>query len=222
VTKATENRARVLLAMEKIDDAKTEFSSLTKLPGVSDDVKIEVEFWLVWIDEQVATRRNDQAALGGVLKAYEGLASKLGGKSQFEDLARRCQVGKASCQILLGRAAEAKTLLENLLKDTKDKRTLAAIYNKLGTATWRADTRNKDAQREALKHYQRVVTLYGDAQGAEDDCAEAMFHSGELFRELKDQGPDWAARARREWSEVVDQFPGSVWAQKSKEALAGR
>ncbi|MCE9635934.1 MAG: hypothetical protein K8T90_09530 [Planctomycetes bacterium] len=222
ISTATEMRARALLALGKIEDAKGEFSSLKKMAGVPEDVVIEGDYWLIWIDEQVASNKGDPGVLTAVSKAYDDLITRLQGKSQFESLMRRCQVGRASCMILTGKPDAARDTLEKLSKETKDERTLAGIYNKLGTATWRAAPTDKAAMRAALYHYLRVVTLYGEAAGAEDDCAEAMFHAGELFRELKDQGADWPSRARREWSEVVSTYPGTVWAQKSKEALAGR
>jgi outer membrane protein assembly factor BamD (BamD/ComL family) len=222
ITTATARRANALMALEKIDEAKAEYASLKKLPGVSEDVGIESDFWLVWIDEQVAARRNDQNGLNNALKGYEALMQKLSGKSQYEGLARRAQVGRASCLILLGKAAEAKTELEKLAKESKDPRVLASIYNKLGLATWRAAPADKTQLRQALFHYLRVVTLYSDEPGTDEDCAEAMFHAGELFRELKDQGPDWLARARREWNDVIARYPGTEWSRRAKEALVSR
>lgn len=222
VTAATARRASALMALEKIDEAKSEYASLKKLPGVSEDVGMESDYWLVWIDEQVAARRNDQNGLNNALKGYDALIQKLSGKSQYEGLARRAQVGRASCMIVLGKAADAKTDLEKLAKESKDPRVLASVYNKLGLATWRAAPANKAELRQALFHYLRVVTLYSDEPGADEDCAEAMFRAGELFRELKDQGPDWIARARREWTEVIARYPGTEWSRRAKEAIVSR
>lgn len=219
---ATERRAQALMALERIDDAKAEFSSLKKLPGVAEEVGVEADFWLVWIDEQVALRRGDQAALAGVLKAYEGLITRVQGKTAFEAVLRRCQSGRASCMIALGKAPEAKVELEKLIKDTKDQRALASLYNKLGSATWRSAGQDKAELRQALYHFLRVVVLYGDVEGTDEDTAEAMFHAGELFRELRDQGSDWVQRARREWNEVIARYPGSDWARKAKQALNER
>ena len=222
VTTATSRRASALMALERIDDAKTEYASLKKLPGVPEDVAAESDYYLVWIDEQVAARRSDAAALQKVIRAYEDLIQKYSGKSQYDTLARRCQVGRASCLIQTGKADEAKDVLEKMAKEAKEPRVLAAIYNKLGTATWHSAKTDKAQMRQALFHYLRVVTLYGDAPGAEDDCAEAMFHAGELFKELREPGNDWAARARREWNDVVARFPGTDWARKAKEAIVSR
>lgn len=222
VTVATEHRARALMALDKIEDAKAEFASLKKLPGVSDDISTEADYWLVWIDMKVGMKRADQAAVTAALKAFDMLIQKLGGKSQFEILLRRCQSDRAACMVFTGKAAEAKAELEKLAAAAKDPRALASIYNQLGNATWRAATTDKDQMRAALFHYLRVVTLYGDAPGAEEDCAEAMFHAGELFRELKDQGENWRQRAVREWNDVIARFPGSDWARQAKQALSGR
>lgn len=222
VVSATEGRARALLSMDKIEDAKTEFASLRKLPGVSEDVAVEADFWLVWIDEQVAVAKNDQAALEAARKAYEALITKLQGKPALEALFRRAKAGRASVLIAQGKHADAKTDLEKDIKDAKDPRALASLYNKLGLATWRAAPTDKKELRAALEHFLRVVTLYGTAEGADEDCAEAMYHAGALFKELRDQGPDWGLRARREWNECTSRFPGSPWARKAKLALAER
>jgi TolA-binding protein len=224
VTSATEGRARALMALDKIEEAKAEFASLRKLPGVTEDVAVEADYWLVWIDEQVAASKTppDQAGLQAAQKGYESLMTKLQGKTQLDALYRRAQVGRASVLIALGKPADAKTELEKIIKDTKDPRALAGLYNKLGSATWRAAPSDKNEMKQALMHYLRVVTLYGDAEGTDEDCAEAMFHAGTLFKELKDQGPDWNLRARREWNDVVARFPGSPWARKAKSALNER
>lgn len=221
IVEATETRANLLLKLGKVDDARKEFASLKNFVGAGDNA-LQVEYYLIWLDEKVAAKAKDQAGIQKAKSAYEALLTKLSGKSAMDVLSRRCQVGIASCMIELGQHAEAKALLEKMIKDANDQRVLAAAYNMLGTATWRAAPSKKDEMRQALYHYLRVVCLYGDAAGTEDDCAEAMFHAGELFRELRDQGQDWMARARREWTEVKARFPGTVWAQKAEQALVGR
>lgn len=222
VKEATNDRARALMSLDKVDDAKKEFLSLKSLPGVSEADGAFADFWVAWIDEQVATKRDDQAGLAAALKAYKALTAKLQGKAAFEVVYRRCQAGEASCLIALGKPAEAKEILERLVPDLKDPVAKAVVYNKLGVATWRVAPADKTQLKAALLCFLRVVSLYGDEPGAEEDCAESMFRAGELFRELKAEGPDYAARARREWNEVIAQFPGSVWAQKAKQALIAR
>jgi len=221
VLQATEIRANALLKLGKVNEARDEFASLKNIVGSGDNA-LQVDYYLIWLDEKVAAKAKDQAGIQKAKSGYEALLTKLSGKSSMDVLARRCQVGVASCLIELGQHGEAKTLLEKMIKDANDQRVLAAAYNMLGTATWRAAPSKKEEMRQALLHYLRVVVLYGDASGAEDDCAEAMFHAGELFRELRDQGPDWMARARREWTEVKARFPGTIWAQKAEQALVGR
>lgn len=223
VTQATEQRAKALLALDRVDDARGEFASAKKLPGAGEDVQIESDYWLAWIDEQVATRKGDAAGLATAQKAYEALINRLQGKSQYESMLRRCQAGRAACMIATGKAADALKDLERLAGDTKDRRALAGIHTKLGLATLRAaPAGDKAAQKRALQHYLRVVVLYGDEPGAEEDCAESMYSAGLLFRDLKDTAPDYPSRARRELNEVVQRFPGSVWAQRAKEALVSR
>ena len=223
VAKATEARARALLQLGKVEDAKTELRQLVKIPGLGEEATFEADYGLAWIDEQVAAQKNDAAGIAAAQKLYDALIAKLGGKAQYEALLRRCQVGRARCMLASGKAPEARDVLEKMAADTKQRRALAGIYNALGTATLRAaPAGDKEAQKQALLHYLRVVILYGEEPGAEEDCAEAMYHAGFLFRELKALGPDYGQRAVREWRELVDRFPGSAWATRAKNALAGR
>lgn len=222
VTDATERRARCLLALNRVDDARGEFGAMKKMPGVDEATSLEADYWLAWIDETVAAAKNDEAGLNSAAKAYDALASKLSGKSALEGLLRRTQVGRASCLMGTGKAAEARDILTKLSAETKDPRALAAIYNKLGTAILRAAAAgDREAMKSAQRNYLRVIVLYKDEDGAEDDIAEAHYNAGILFRELKET-PDAAGRARREWQECVARFPGSPWARKSQDALAGR
>lgn len=223
VPKATEARARALLQLNRVGDAKGEFTSLKSAKGIGEDAALEADYWLAWIDEQVAAAKNDAAGIGAAQRAYEALVTKLSGKTQYESLLRRCQVGRAACLIASGKAQDAKDALEKLAGETKDARALAGIYNKLGMATLRSATAgDRAAQKKALLHYLRVVVLYADEPGAEEDCAEAMYQAGFLFRELKDVAPDYVQRAVREWREVMARYPGSVWATRAKEALGSR
>jgi tetratricopeptide (TPR) repeat protein len=219
LTAATEHRARALMALGRTEDAKAEFGALRRLPGVSEEVQTEVDYYLAWIDEQIATAKGDAALAGTAMKAYEGLISKLGSKAGMEGLLRRCQVGRAACLITAGKAQEAKDALLKVIGETKDRRALAAAYCRLGSATMRAAPGDKAALKQALLAYLRVIVLYGEEPGTDDDVAEAHYQAGFLFKELKDQGPDWAARARREWSECASKFPGSPWAKRSAQEI---
>jgi tetratricopeptide (TPR) repeat protein len=224
VKQATEERARALLGLDRIADAKGEFESLKSLPGAGEAEQAEASYWSTWIDERVAGQKDDAAGLANAQKGYDALITRLTGKAQFEALLRRTQVGRASCLVGLGKAAEARADLEKLAVEVKgNPRVLAAIYNKLGAAVLRAaPAGDREAQRTALKHYLRVVVLYGDETGTDDDCGEAMYNAGLLFRDLRDTGPDYVQRARREWNECIQRYPGTLWATRSKEALAGR
>lgn len=219
---ASEHRARALLALNRAEDAKGEFTAMKKLPGASEELLTEADFWLAWIDEQVATAKNDAAAFANAAKGYEAIVAKLQGKASMDGLYRRAQVGRAACLIGMGKAPEAKDALVKVVAETNDPRALAAAHNKLGLATLRAAGTDKAQMKAALYHFLRVITLYGETPGAEDDKAEAHYQAGCLFRDLKEMGPDWMQRAQREWKDCVDNYPGSVWAKKSAEARVGR
>lgn len=219
---ASEHRARALLSLNKPEDAKGEFSAMKKLPGATDDLLVEADFWLVWIDEQVAAAKNDATGLGNAAKGYEAIITKLQGRASMDALLRRAQIGRAACLTAMGRAPEAKDALKKVIADSNDFRVLAGAWNKLGLATLRAAGADKAQMKEALLCWLRVITLYGETPGAEEDKAEAHYQAGCLFRDLKEMGPDWVQRAQREWKDCIDNHPGTVWAKKSAEARVGR
>ena len=79
-------------------------------------------------------------------------------------------------------------------------------------------------------HFLRVVTLYSEDPDADQYTAEAMFHAGELFAELRPTNPttdedkeayrQGRLRALREFDDCARRFPNSSWARRATEARA--
>lgn len=229
VPQAIQMSARALQAQGKIEDARKAFASIKSLPGVSDASKFEADYWTTWIDEKIALSKGDQDGLKKARDAYKLLRGALTGKSDLESvlLAKRCQLGVASCQIAMGDWQEAKTDLERVIGSTKDKMTLAGAHTLIGNALIRenASGHDKSVYRKALDHFLRVATLYGDAPGAEDYHAESLYQAGQMFMELrptKEQDAEkkkrWESYARNEWRQCQRLYPGSHWAQESARA----
>jgi tetratricopeptide (TPR) repeat protein len=228
---ATKANARIKLTNGDVKGARTAFQSLKKLPGLPEVEKLEVDYWITWIDEQVAAQAKDNAGLESALKGYQTLSVSLKGRKGMEDLRGKCQVGEASCVVALGRFAEAQQITTKLVETNDDPLVRAGAYTLLGRAIvlQSAGTADADKNKEALLHFLRVITLYGNTPGAEDWMAESLYRAGMMFDELRppqaktDEDKAAArmarARARREWNECVTRYPRSQWATKARAKL---
>jgi len=228
---ATKANARIKLANGDVKGARTAFLSLKKLPGLPDIEKLEVDYWITWIDEQVAAQANDKSGLEKALKGYQTLAISLKGRKGMEDLRGKGLVGAASCIVSLGRFAEAQEITSKLVKSNDDPLVRAGAYTLLGRAIVMesAGTSNAAKNKEALLHFLKVITLYGNTPGAEEWMAESLYRAGTMFDELrpaqtstpedKDAARMARMRAVREWRECVQRFPRSGWAKKAQVKL---
>jgi hypothetical protein len=191
----------------------------------------EVDYWITWIDEQVASQANDKTGLAKALKGYETLGITLKGRKGMDGLRGKCQVGEASCVVALGRFADAQAITSKLVESNEDPLVRAGAYTLLGRSIVLQSAGSSDAakNKEALLHFLKVITLYGNTPGAEEWMAESLYRAGMMFEELRPTqaktDEDKAAvsmaraRARREWSECVQRFPRSPWAAKAKVKL---
>lgn len=229
---ATKLRARALLGLGQVEEARKEFESVKAIKGVADADKMEADYYIAWIGHQVAASKNDQAGLKSARTAYDGLKTRLGSSSdpdrrRIRDL---CIVGSAACSVMLGESDKAEGPLKKVIKGSDDPQVLAGAYTQLGNVNLRAAGTGNDALRkDALFNFLRVVCLYGSAEGAEDHLAESLYQAGVLFNELKpdrktdsDGFNEGRRRARREWSECIQRFPGSAWAKRAQSAMQGR
>lgn len=233
VPSATQANARIKLAKGDVAGARAAFEALKKMAGLPEAEALEVDYWIIWIDEQVAVQKNDKGALDKALKGYETLARALKGRAGMEDLYGKCQVGAISCMLGLGKYAEGQAEATKIVEESKDALVRAGAHTLLGRAIvlQNAGSNDKAKYKQALLHFLKVVTLYGNEAGAEDWMAESLFRSGELFNELrpaqtstdeqKEEATMARLRARREWQECVQRFPRSQWADKARRALGG-
>lgn len=233
VPNATKLRARALLNQGKVKEAAADFESIKTISGVSEADKLEADYWSTWIAHQVATNANDQAGLKKARTQYDALKTRLGTTADpaLQRIRDLCVVGAAACDIALGDAPKAESPLEKVIKKSEDDLVLAGAYTQLGNVHLHKAGSGGDAKtrKDALYHFLRVVCLYGQADGAENYLAESLYQAGVLFNELK---PDAATdkdgnlearrRARREWRECIQRFPGSSWARLAQSAMQSR
>ncbi len=237
VPTATQANARIKLAKGDVAGARAAFTALGKMSGLPDAEKLEIDYWINWIDEQVALQKGDKATLGKALKGYEALARSLKSRKGMEDLYGKCQVGAISCLLGLGRYADGQSAATKLVEQNTDALVRAGGHTLLGRAIvlQNAGSNDKVQYKAALLHFLKVVTLYGNEPGAEEWMAESLYRAGELFNELRptgaaaddDKDKVKAAitmarqRARREWRACVQRFPRSPWAEKARRSLGG-
>ena len=81
-----------------VEDARSEFNAIKRAPGADEGASIDADYWLAWIDEQVAAAKSDAALFATALKGYEALITRLNGKSHYEARLRLAQVGRACRQ----------------------------------------------------------------------------------------------------------------------------
>jgi tetratricopeptide (TPR) repeat protein len=231
VPEASQHRARALVELDRPQEAVAEFKSLRETKGLAHEVQLEADYWLVWIAERLATRAKDNRALDQVVRDYEALVPRIGGRANLAWLVRRVQVGRASALLAQGKTPEAQQALTQLASSTPatDKLALAGTHTLLGNAVLKASPKADEATfHQALRHFLRVVTLYGDAPGAEDYLAESLYQSGEMFWQLhsmmkeETERTGYRQRAHREWRDVRQRFPQSGWAQQANQALTRR
>ena len=233
VPAATQANARIKLQKGDVEGARAAFASLKSMKDLPEAEAIEVDFWITWIDEQVAVQKNDKPGLEKTLKGYEALGRALKPRKELQDLYGKCQVGAISCMLALGRHAEGLTEATKLVEENKAPFVRAGGHTLLGRAIvlQNASTNDKAKYKEALLHFLKVITLYGNEPGADEWMAESLFRAGELFNELrptqantdeeKEKAADARRRARREWQECVQRFPRSQWAAKARRSLGG-
>ena len=233
VPAATQANARIKLERGDVDGARAAFAALKKMAGLPEAEALEIDYWINWIDEQVAVNKNDKAGLDKALKGYENLARALKSKDGMEDLHGKCEVGAISCMLGLGKYAEAEAAATKLVEDNAAPLVRAGAHTLLGRAIVLQNTGSNDKSKykTALLHFLKVVTLYGNEPGAGEYMAESLYRSGELFNELRPAqsktDEEKAAvsmarlRARREWQECAQRFPRSPWGIKARSSLGG-
>ncbi len=233
VPKATQALARTLMAAGDVKAAQATFQSMKTMKGLSESDQIGADYGIAWIEEQVALGKGDSAGLAKAEKMYNAILLKVRGRTGFSELAGKCTVGKASCQLGQGQTASAKTLCTALVTKNTDPLLRAGGHTLLGRAIYKesAGANDREALKVARLHFLKVVTLYGSTPGAEDYLAESLYYAGELFKELaplkrttdeeKSKAREANMRAVREWRECIQRFPRSSWAKKAQLKLSG-
>ncbi len=233
VPDATRALAAVQLETGDVAAARETLNALKSMRGISESEKADVEYRLVVIDEQLARKSGDKAALEKVLKGYDTVLGLVRGKKEMATVEGLCTVGRASCLVGLARHAEAQPILEKIVAEAQDNAVRAAAHTLLGRSLVEQSAAEQNTTRypEALLHFLRVVTLYSDASGVDDYVAESLFRAGQMFSELAPQNPkteeekaarsQGRSRAKREWADCDRRFPRSEWAKRARTALAG-
>ncbi|MEZ6014629.1 MAG: tetratricopeptide repeat protein [Planctomycetota bacterium] len=118
--------------------------------------------------------------------------------------------------------AGAEKIFNAIVKEAKaDARTMAAAWTGLGdclyTKAGAAPDDQKVAQlRDSLKAYLRTVVVYPDESLY---VAKAAFQAGRCYQEIARAGNDTEAtdRAKRLFSFVITNFPGSKWEREARD-----
>jgi TolA-binding protein len=108
----------------------------------------------------------------------------------------------------------AQTFHSVVAAELADDASLAAAYTGLGECDYQRGVgkeRKPELVRSALKHFLRVVELYGDQSLY---VPRALFMAGRCFDGLED--PTSRARAQSLYRRLASDYPGSHWAEQAK------
>lgn len=190
---ANELIGRLLLAVNKPQDAATYFARLEEAPWP--DVQLQGR---ILAAEALLKQGKAEEALG----RFEQVLQQARGNPQLQQVQRGATVGKATALAALGRFQQAIPLLESVINEIppEDHALRATLYNALGTSQEKAGNK-----REALLAFLHVDLLYFRADP--DQHAQALYHLSRLWDELGH--PDRARDAR---TRLLTRYRTSRWA----------
>jgi tetratricopeptide (TPR) repeat protein len=188
--------------------AEAEFKKIRSISGVSDSVAREVDYWLIFIEEDRAG--DNRSALGTVKGKYEALLRQTEGKYRNVETLARLGIGR--CLLKTGSVDEALAYFENIVRSAKgeDEQTLAGAYIGIGDS-YLSQQKWLDARRA----YLRVAILWEDQP---EFHAKALCLAGKCFLLARDT--DFKQRAYQELRRCIDWYQGSYWAQEASKLLS--
>jgi tetratricopeptide (TPR) repeat protein len=184
------------------NSARREFRKIASIPGVTDDQKTEVEYWLIYIGD-------NQSQLRAVMSKYEDLYDKCRGKSSLAGVAIKAQLGIGRCKLKLDQHDEALKFFQEIVASAEDDLVRAGAYIGIGEAYFAMQN-----WVEARRAFLRVAILW---ESQPDYHAQALCRAGNCFLLARDY--DFGARAYRELVECAQRYPGSHWAQKAQSLI---
>jgi tetratricopeptide (TPR) repeat protein len=187
--------------------AEREFRKIRSISGVSEAISREVDYWLIYIEEDRAGE--NRGALNAAKGKYEALLRQSQGKYKNVETLARLGIGR--CLLKTGAADEALAYFENIVAtaDANDAQTLAGAYIGIGDAYW---TQQKWV--DARRAYLRVAILWEDFP---EFHAKALCRAGKCFLLVRDN--DFKNRARGEFQRCISWYQGSYWAQEAEKML---
>jgi len=196
------------------NSAKNAFGRLARLSGLPEGQKALGQYYMIFINQKQGEASRNQGILRQALGEYKSLLGKTEGNADMREVAILSRLGIGSCQVLLGQFDEALAFFQKIADTAEDKAVLAGAFNGLGNCYFK-----KTQWRDALLSFLRVEILYdGDAE----QTARALFYSGKCFEMMGGQrvGKDSKLRAKMQYGKCASRFPGTKWAQDSREASA--
>jgi tetratricopeptide (TPR) repeat protein len=189
------------LYLEHLGDtgnAATQFRKIRSLKG-GEESKTEVDYWLVFIDEQ---RAKTKADIQKAMDRYKALPPT-----------PKAKLGIGRCLIKLEQNEEALKFFKAIVdesSDGEDEEVLAGAYVGIGDVYFKMEK-----WLEARRAYLRVCVLWEDFP---EYHAKALCLAGNCFLLARDK--DFKVRARQELQDCIRRYRGSTWANKAQDLLA--
>ncbi len=203
-------KADALYRLEKFDRAQTtlaEFEKLIVKRNLSKRWTLECRLAQILTDRSLVGEGRR-----GRLKALESDAGQ-----DYPTVRTRASVARA--EAFLAEASDsadalqrAREIFEDVAQDpSADEEALAAAFAGIGECVFTAAIGDEAALRQALTAFMRVAVLYRDQVRY---APKAMFYAGRCFDQIG--GEENKERAKKLYSRVVRDYPGSSWAEEAK------
>jgi tetratricopeptide (TPR) repeat protein len=211
--KALIKSARIYL--EHLGDANkaaSQFRRIRAIPKINEEVAAEVDYWLIFIDEQRAISKSpvNKSEINGVKERYKALLGKA--EIKFPNVATKARLGIGRSLVTLDEFEKALEFFKAIVDEIKESNgeVLAGAYVGIGDAYFKMEK-----WLEARRAYLRVGVLWEDYP---EYHAKALCLAGNCFLLARDK--DFKARARQELQDCIRRYRGSTWANKAQDLLA--
>lgn len=206
---AVKERAICYVNNKDMKKARIEFTNLKKdIPKkkISDFWKHEVEYWLIFLNEDSDARR----ALDDYKKLYDDV------KDSYPKVANQARLRIGRVLIQQKKYDEAKAFFTEIIDSRldADRDVAAGAYLGRGLCILSKRNASKEDNKQALFDLLRVVVHYKEVG---EHQAEALYYAGKCFLQVGDK--DASKRSKVLFQRLQSDWSASKWAQKAAKEL---
>ncbi len=213
VPMALAEKGTTLYEAGKDDEAKRVFTQLK----ADSAAKKYGEFWSRTAELNLLLLQ-EVTDLNGAFAGYQALVAAT--EANYPTISSQAKLRIGRVLVKNGKFDEAKAFFQAIIdnRQTLSREVVAGAYNGLGNALIGAAVAaggdrvaSEKGYQDALFTFLRVVAQYEDVP---QEQPEALYFAAQCFKKVK--GEDNAQRATRCLNRVVNEYPGTTWAEKAK------